>query len=448
MRDLLRAQLLFAGLSTMGYALAGEQIPVGKHARHHIEIDGAGASLRREPGIGRFAEGHATNRGTARISALDLSSDTAMEKPEPLGTIALLVNSSDPAEMAALEDNLVPSLLRFLKFRTPAMVFYSGPQAPVQSATIQLRLNPLMSLSLVDVTTRVEQFAKKHVVKHVVPNRARWKLAEFWAMHMHLLPELQKFRYMWHLSPRSVLLSDVTANLYEVMHQKKARVGYRMLKHSKPDSCAGLPAAAGQFFENNAVWAPSTIPTRAFLEMYQEAKCPLWSSDFEIMDLDYFRNSEAYGPYVRYLADRGGFAKYGWGEHVVQTLFLGTQAGPERLLCMTPWVPIFKGRSTIDCDDGMGLHNLFQDSVRQYLEEPVEVLQVKDLTPNATRSQNSELGKTSKIRSSHHGIHRVMALVSRHVATTGVSVLLAVLLLGVAYKRGQLTGKSDEPDRA
>jgi len=104
-------------------------------------------------------------RQLAGLSALtvDGASEDNPDQKEGLGLIALLVNSSDPVEMYHLEIDLVPSLVRFLQFRTPVSILFSGPYDPAEDATIKLRLNPKISLSLVDVTLRVEQFAKDQI---------------------------------------------------------------------------------------------------------------------------------------------------------------------------------------------------------------------------------------------------------------------------------------------
>mmetsp|Transcript_91504 Transcript_91504/g.144574 ORF Transcript_91504/g.144574 Transcript_91504/m.144574 type:complete len:441 (+) Transcript_91504:1-1323(+) len=357
-----------------------------------VEIDGHGALLRRQ---------------LAGLSALTVggASEDNPDQKEGLGLIALLVNSSDPVEMYHLEMDLVPSLVRFLKFRTPVSILFSGPYDPAEDATIKLRLNPKISLSLVDVTLRVEQFAKDHIA-NTASRRRNWKLSEFWAMHVHLLPELQHYRYVWHLAPGSSLMADVTTNLYEVMQQHHAAVGYRLLKTSKPEACSGIQSTVRKFFEANKQWAPKTLQKRAFLEMYEEAKCPLWSNDFEIVDLDYLRGNEAYSAYVSYLANEGGFAKHGWGEHIVQTVFVGTQENPERMLCMTPWVYDFRGKSNMSCGDGMVLANLFENSAKEYLEKPakkkkeapVEALQIEEV-PHHSKDMPQEIKEVIRAES-------------------------------------------------
>jgi hypothetical protein len=320
------------------------------------------------------------------------------------------------------------------------MVLYYGAADRATSATINLRLNPMISkLSLVDVTLRVDEFASHHRHSahkqagiHAIP-RAKWKLGEFWAMHIHLLPELQKFRYLWRLAPRSVLLGDITTNLYEVMQAKEIAIGYRLLKHSKPESCQGLPKATQKFYESNTQWAPESIATRYFLDMYQEAKCPLWSPDFLIVDIDYLRSKSGYKPYLQYIVDQGGFSQRGWGEHVVQTLFMGTQEGPERTLCMTPWVPSFAGQSKTECGDEMSLNSFFQKGVKEYLSQPlsppVDVFaKLQKRTATRVFQEANRIRFVGQDKASHRGVGTLKDLVSRHGVTIGAGLLICWLV--------------------
>jgi hypothetical protein len=338
---------------------------------------------------------------TARKSGLlaTLHSHGEQEKPQPLGTMVLLVDSDDEAEMKELEETLVPSLILSLKFRTPITILYSGSREPVEDAAIKLKLNPSVTLSLVDVSSRVEQFAQENIRKRSFWQRQgkHWKLDEFWAMHVHLLPELQKFHYAWRLSPKSQLTGDVSTDLFEVMRQQKAVFGYRLLRKDRQEACAGLQAAAQDFYQENANLAPQSVGARAFLEMYEQAQCPLWTPDFQIVNLDYLRQSEGYADWTKYLAEKGGFSHHGWGVPNVQALFLVTQDEPEKMLCMTPWVPGYNGESELGCSQGLGLISFFQGTMKDRLSH-VEALQINEVmqTPLAPARSVEEFSKTKQ----------------------------------------------------
>jgi len=331
--------------------------------------------------------------------------DQTLPEKSPLGAVVVMVNSDDDAEMGSLEDVLVPSLLTSLRFRTPVIILHHGPRGPADDATFKLRLNPSISgLSLVDVTLRVDHFARQDAQKHsekyghsisVLQQGKNWKMDQFWALHAHFLPELQKFHYAWRLSPNASFTGDVTTDLYEVMQKQQAALGYRLLRNQHHEACSGLHSATKEFFEENRVYTPKARDASAFFDMYEQAECPLWTSDFQIVDLDYLRRNEGYEDYVKYMADIGGFARYGWGVPSVQAVFLTTQEKPERVLCMTPWVPSYHGESDLSCGKGLGLVSLLQSTIQDKFSragalETWDLVNVTQALSDASRSNDNE----------------------------------------------------------
>jgi len=323
--------------------------------QHRVEIDSSSAIMRRS-----IPSPHHSDAATSYAEYAGAQDSSA------LGTMILLVNSEDKAEIKDLEETFVPSMLHFLQTRTPITVLYSGPRRPVDDATFKLSLNPNVALSLVDVTLRVQQFAQEHATKHAQRTQPgkNWKLSEFWTMHVHLLPELQRFHYIWRLSPKSTFTSPVTSNLFQVMHDNHAVFGYRLLKSKSLEACSGLQQVATDFFKENSAFAPQTLHGQAFLAIFEQAQCPMWTPDFQLVDLDYLRSNNAYANYVKYIATNGGFAQHGWGEHSVQTLFLASQNQPEKMLCMTPWVPGYQGEPGTSCGGGLNLNNFAQHAMK------------------------------------------------------------------------------------
>jgi hypothetical protein len=323
------------------------------------------------------------------VSTEDKAVDTyPAAKVSELGTIVLMVDADDEAEMKDLEEQLVPSLVSSVKFRTPVTVLYSGSHQAAEDSTIKLHLNPhLKPLMLVDVTERVEQFAKDHVKYAAKKQGKSWKMNEFWLLHAHMLPELQYFHYAWKLSPKANLVSDVKTDLYQVMQQQKAALGYRLLRsdheNAQPASCSSLQSAAQKFFRARAEYTPRTVTGQSFLDMYEQAKCPLWSSDFQMVNLDYLRNNEAYADYVSFLAETGGFAQHQWGPNAAQAIFMATQAEPEKLLCMSPWVLNYRGETELSCNPNLGLMSFFHQTIKDQFAG-AEVLQLGDAKTNFT----------------------------------------------------------------
>lgn len=391
------------------------------------------------------AEAAAANSGL--LATLQKVRGEGEPEEVPLGTLVLLLDSEDQAAMQDVEENLVPSILANLKFRTPVTVLFSGPRGPAEDATFKLQLNPsIMDLSLVDVSLRVDQFAQQDARKHMkkqgrslIQEGKTWKMNEFWAMHVHLLPELQKFHYAWLLTPKSKLTDGITTDLFKVMRQQKAALGYRLLRNERQEACAGLQNAAHEFYQVNDEYSPRDVNARAFLETYEEAECPLWTPDFQILDLDYLRENEGYADYIKYIADIGGFAKYGWGVPNVQAVFLATQEAPQRMLCMTPWVPGYEGDSNLGCNEGTNLITFLQGNLKDKFSN-AGALEVKET--NATQilsdayglaNSSIEVPKAALKAYMHLGPVAHTGLLARLASWRIISVAFGLLCIWVAF---------------
>jgi len=449
--------ILASGLGEKSFSTAsgGESSLIPQEdGQHRVEIDGSSAIMRRSipsPHHSDASASYAEYAGTQETSAL--------------GTMILLVNSEDKAEMKDLEETFVPSILNFLQVRTPITVLYSGHKRPVDDATFKLSLNPNVALSLVDVTLRVQQFAQEHATQQAQETKPgkNWKLTEFWTMHVHLLPELQRFHYMWRLSPKSTLTNVVTSNLFQVMHDKHAVFGYRLLRNKHLEACSGLQQVATDFFKENSAFAPQTLHGQASLAIFEQAQCPTWTPDFQLVDLDYLRNNNAYANYIKYIANKGGFAKHGWGEHSVQTLFLASQNHPDKMLCMTPWVPGYQGESGTSCGAGLSLNSFAQQAMKDSFAKFKEIkaqaeLEVKEVKvapepaaepPARDPAELSESSLKAILDFKRHQRYgKLSHIVPRSSIIRSLSVIALVAVLaggGFAYKKKWDSGAEVPP---
>lgn len=290
-----------------------------------------------------------------------------------IGTVVVLLDTSDVKAMHDIQHVLVPSMMEHIKFSTSVVVFFMGSRRRTEDVTINLHLNPFLQLHLEDVTDRIKVFSNEELQLCQGSRQVDdWQINQFWTMHVHMLPELQVFKYAWRLYPSSSIDADITADLYTVMQNKSAIFGFRSLRNEKIEACTGLEDATKNFFEEHTSFSPKVLNSKTYLSLFEEAKCPGWSPDFQITDLDYLRNSEPYQMYVKHLSQMGGFCKFGWGGHGVQALFVETQEAKQpRLLCVKPWVPKFHGpMASFDCQEGQSLIAFLRDAINDQLHAP------------------------------------------------------------------------------
>jgi hypothetical protein len=265
------------------------------------------------------------------------------------GTIAVLVKAHDPRspELHEFESILLPSLHRYVKFQTALTVMYEGDLLLTEAATELLRdhdfIHPLQFVNVTDFFFPTPLETSTLLTGTDVRMRGFGmgyrKMCEFWAAHAHNLPELSQFRYLWRLDTDSQLTSPVSDDVYSVMNTNAAVFGYLLLQDALPEACRGLQNSTEAFYAANPQWAPTSQLAGIFLSSFEARKCPHWNTNFQVMDLDFFRNNRAYNEYTQHLANTlEGFVRYRWGDHIVQTLFLLTQVSPRRTLCMQPWV--------------------------------------------------------------------------------------------------------------
>mmetsp|Transcript_7778 Transcript_7778/g.14452 ORF Transcript_7778/g.14452 Transcript_7778/m.14452 type:complete len:506 (+) Transcript_7778:113-1630(+) len=327
-------------------------------------------------------------RNKVDAQAAGTSNLASEAKHHSIGAIVVLLDTSDIMHMHDIRNVLVPSLMDHIKFRTSVVVFFTGSRRRAEDATINLHLNTFLTLRLEDVTDRIHQFSNDELqICKKGKQSDDWKINQFWTMHVHKLPELQVFKYAWRLLPSSSIDADITADLYEVMKSQNAVFGFRSLRNEKMEVCGGLEDATKKFFKEHTALSPQMLNSKTYLSLFEEARCPSWSPDFQITDLDYLRSSGSYQQFVRHLSHMGGFCKFGWGGHGIQALFIETQEpGTQRLLCTKPWVPKFHGpMASIDCQEGQSLIAFLRDAINDQLHAPQASMgEVQEVKRNTT----------------------------------------------------------------
>eukprot|EP00746_Dinoflagellata_sp_MGD_P038704 gnl/MRDRNA2_/MRDRNA2_19310_c0_seq1.p1 gnl/MRDRNA2_/MRDRNA2_19310_c0~~gnl/MRDRNA2_/MRDRNA2_19310_c0_seq1.p1 ORF type:complete len:424 (+),score=41.30 gnl/MRDRNA2_/MRDRNA2_19310_c0_seq1:180-1451(+) len=281
-----------------------------------------------------------TSGGTTSINNVTATNVTnATTSTTRKGTIAVLVKTTSKSDMRELRSILLPSVVKHVHFSTPVTILYEGNERDLERMiTDNFQTNGNLSYLLVNVTKfflfTKEEFESKQNGGVTMGYR---KMCEFWAVHVHFLPALASFHYLWRLDTDSELLADVTMNLYDVMRSRGALFGYGVEAVDAIRYCRGIQASSEYFFyHKNPQWAPRSYGARKFLRRFEGMSCPMMNTNFLLMDLDYFRGSAAYNAYVQYL--KPNITRFRWGDHIVQTLFLRTQEPPDRLLCMKQWV--------------------------------------------------------------------------------------------------------------
>lgn len=274
------------------------------------------------------------------------------------GTIAVLVKT-ESRSLWELRFLLVPSLIRNIHFQTPVTIMFEGDRQLVEDATEKLRGHSLLQpLNFVDVTvlfTPSEDEAAMLAgpdVRMKDYDMGYRKMCEFWAAHVHTLPALTQYRYIWRLDTDSSITEPVFVDLYQVMQVRDSVYGYLLLQKALPEACQGLQKATESFYEAHPEFDAVSTDAETLLHNFEARRCPHWNTNFQLMDLDFFRRSHVYRQYVKHLSENvHGFVKYRWGDHIVQTLAVLLQVPPHGTLCMQPWVPGYVHQNkTPNCD--------------------------------------------------------------------------------------------------
>lgn len=266
----------------------------------------------------------------------------------PTGTVAVLVKATKK-DLEELQTMLMSSLISNVRFQTAVTIMFEGDRRLVEAATLPLQGHSLLHpVQLVDVS---KYFAptKDEVAMLAGPDTRMLdlgfgmgyrKMCEFWAVHVHTLPALAPYQYLWRLDTDSRLTEAVTSNLYQAMKSHDSVFGYLLLQDANPLACQGLQHATEAFYAANPQFSVVSPEAEMFLKTYEERRCPHWNTNFQLMDLDFFRGSDTYASHMAYLSEAAhGFVKYRWGDHIVQTLSVLLQVPPTRTLCMQAWVP-------------------------------------------------------------------------------------------------------------
>jgi hypothetical protein len=251
-----------------------------------------------------------------------------------------------------LEFVLIPSLLSQIHFETAVTILFDGDLKLVFSAANKLQGHKLFwPLHFVNISHFLApsqdevSMLKGADVRMRASGMPVRKLYEFWAVHAHMLPELSRYRYLWRLETDTNITKPVAENVYDVMSTHDSVVGYLLLQKANKEACQGLQRATQDFYKIDSTFTPVSSDADIFLQSFEQRDCPHWRSNFQLMDLNFFRMSKTYTNYTMYLQRKvHGFVKYRWGTHLVQTLSVLLEVPPQRTLCLRPWIQGFKNR--------------------------------------------------------------------------------------------------------
>jgi len=261
------------------------------------------------------------------------------------GTITVLINTRSPQDMEELRTICLPSLEKHLAFEITVTILYEGPNvAALQGMLNQYEKPTKLTFSFVDVTRYWEVSADDLNMQRnsrSCPNSVMGyqKMCEFWTVHVQHVPELFGYRYIWRLDGDSILTQPVNTSLFDIMRAENLIYGFGIYAGDNAACCGGLAARLSAFYKQHPQWAPAPENKAAwdFISTFESKGCPLWNTNFMLMDLKWFRESEAYNAFVKTVVP--GIMEHRWGDHIIQTIFLKTHVARSRYACMKPWVP-------------------------------------------------------------------------------------------------------------
>ena len=139
-------------------------------------------------------------------------------------------------------------------------------------------------------------------------------------------PALANYKFYMRLDSDSFILSKITRDPFQ--HMKDQGYEYAFMEREEKDApwaCEGLWDSTKQFIDSNRTRMENP-PTEWNLEVY--------NTNFEIVDMDFFRSSN-YQDYFNHIDSTRNIFYKRWGDHCIRWLGIRMFMKPSKIWCVT-----------------------------------------------------------------------------------------------------------------
>jgi hypothetical protein len=150
-------------------------------------------------------------------------------------------------------------------------------------------------------------------------------MCRFFAGEIFHHPILKEYKYIWRLDTDSKILSKITYNVFDQMQHSEAVYGYVNIQHDHPAVIQDLWSISEKYFQS--IGKGHIFNPDVFHDHFRR----VFYTNFEILDLDFFRGKE-YQSFYKHLDNTGGIYKYRWGDHIIRYIALKSLVDNNKLL--------------------------------------------------------------------------------------------------------------------
>lgn len=219
--------------------------------------------------------------------------------------------------------NSVRALEVYFLENNPADVicFYEAPLGPSLGA-IQSYLRTPINFQYIEFSIPEHN---KHLsipdVYYVEPNNpfpiGYRHMCRFFAGEIFKQKVLDNYEYFMRMDSDSFLLRPVQYNIFDLMKNQNKKYGYLegSFDYDHPNAAEGLWAKALEWYEQNK--------DLCFKKPFDDIpEYMIFNTNFEICNIEYFRNSK-YMDFYNYVDSLGGIYTKRWGDHIIKMLGVG-----------------------------------------------------------------------------------------------------------------------------
>ena len=189
------------------------------------------------------------------------------------------------------------------RFHYPVIVFHEDDLIPYLD---DIRRMTRSDLFFQRITFTTPEFLQRPIPRRIscTSSVSYRHMCRFHAKVVYELPIMKKLQYYWRLDDDSMLLSDVTYDVFRYMEHNALQYGY-LWRHWDSYSCVqGLWEHTEQYIQEHNI-------TTQFFQSWTKAW--LYYNNFEISSTKMWFSSE-YQAYIDYIDMIGGMFYYRWGD--------------------------------------------------------------------------------------------------------------------------------------
>ena len=172
----------------------------------------------------------------------------------------------------------------------------------------------------------------------------------FFFFEIWKLEELKQYKYYFRIDSDAYIQSKINFDLFELMKIENLTLAYSFIEQDNRCTLK-IDALVRKYFEKfKNIGKKIILNKKSFTNGNMDVITRyLYNSNFEIVNMDFFRNSVEFKNFQDEVEKSNGIFEYRCGDHILKTLFIHMYANENDLKCIGDLINVIHIESVSSC---------------------------------------------------------------------------------------------------